>query len=110
MRIQISKVASPKAVLAFSDRAGEFQRSVLTPGHDSFSNLVDEFNIGIRFDPIRYGYRVHCENTLPVRSIGSLAWSERKSIAVVRVYNDRIEVAQISDLEQLAYTLTVPNR
>ena len=41
MRIQISKVASPKAVLAFSDRAGEFQRSVLTPGHDSFSNLVD---------------------------------------------------------------------
>ena len=109
MRIQISKVASPKAVLAFSDRAGEFQRSVLTPGHDSFFNLVDEFNIGIRFDPIRYGYRVHCENTLPVRSIGSLAWSERKSIAVVRVYNDRIEVAQISDLEQPAYTLTVPN-
>lgn len=109
MRIQISKAASPKAVLAFSDRAGEFQRSVLTPGHDSFFNLVDEFNIGIRFDPIRYGYRVHCENTLPVRSIGSLAWSERKSIAVVRVYNDRIEVAQISDLEQPAYTLTVPN-
>lgn len=109
MRSQISKVASPKAVLAFSDRAGEFRRSVLAPSHVSFFNLVDEFNIGIRFDPIRYGYRIHCENTLPVRSIGSLAWSERNSIAVVRVYNDRIEVAQISDLEQPAYTLTVPN-
>ena len=109
IQTQLSNVSNPKAVLLFGDRDGEFKRSNLTPDYKPFNELVNTFNIAMRFDPIRYGYRVHCENTLPVRSIGSLSWSERNSIAIVRVYTDRIEVAQISDLEQPAYTLTVPN-
>ena len=109
LRAQLANASSPKAVLLFADREGEFKRSVLTPEHASFFSVVDDFKVAMRFDPIRYGYRVHCENTLPVRSVGSLAWSERGSVAVVRVYGDRIDVAQVSDPEQPVYSLVVPN-
>ncbi|MBH58161.1 MAG: hypothetical protein CMJ82_13370 [Planctomycetaceae bacterium] len=109
IQTQLSNVSNPKAVLLFGDRDGEFKRSNLTPDYKPFNELVNTFNIAMRFDPIRYGYRVHCENTLPVRSIGSLSWSERNSVALARVYNDRIDVAQVSDPEQPAYSLVVPN-
>ena len=104
-----SKASPAKAVLLFADRDGEFKRSVLNTEHEAFFSIVNEFKVAIRFDPIRYGYRVRCENTLPVRSVGSLAWSERGSVALVRVYDDRVEVAQVSDPEQPTFSLVVPN-
>lgn len=109
IRQQLSEATHSKAVLLFADREGEFKPSVLNTEHELFNSTVSKFKIGIRFDPIRYGYRVHCENTLPVRTIGSLAWSERGSVALVRVFEDRIDVAQVTDPEQPTYSLVVPN-
>lgn len=109
LRKQLTTAPQSKAVLLFADRDGEFQSSVLDADHQEFNSIVEEFSVAIRFDPTRYGYRVTCENTLPVRSVGSLAWSERGSIALVRVFEDRIDVAQVSDPDQPAYSLVVPN-
>lgn len=106
---QLSDVKKPKAVLLFADREGEFRPLVLNTEQLPFHAVVQRFKIAIRFDPIRYDYRVHCENTLPVRSIASLAWSERGSVALVRVYGDRIEVAQVSEPGQPVFSLVVPN-
>lgn len=109
IRRQLSKASESKAVLLFADRDGEFKPTVLNTEHEPFFSIVNEFKIAIRFDPVRYAYRVRCENTLPVRSVGSLAWSERGSVALVRVYEDRINVAQVSDPGQPAFSLVVPN-
>lgn len=109
IRLQLSGMNQAKAVLLFGDREDEFRSLVLDPDHQPFHSLVQQFKIAARFDPIRYDYRIHCENTLPVRSVGSLTWSERGSVALVRVYEDRIDIAQVSDPEQPAFSLVVPN-
>ncbi|MBA63223.1 MAG: hypothetical protein CMJ76_12770 [Planctomycetaceae bacterium] len=109
IRKQLSKVSQAKAVILFADREGELKPSNLKADHQPFFSLVNDFKVALRFDPTRYNYEVQCENTLPVRLVGSLAWSERGSVALVRVYQDRIEVAQVTDPAQPIFSLVVPN-
>ena len=107
---QLSVIDSAKAVLLFSGKQdGEFARTNLTPTQEAFWKLVEDRRIAVRFDPIRYGHRVLYENTLPVWAVGSTAWSERGSVAVVRVFADRVEIAQVLDPEQPVYSVSVPN-
>ena len=110
IRKQLAGVRSPQAVLLFTDkRTGEFSRPKLTLQHEAFWNMVADQSIAVRFDPTRYGHRILYENRLPVWNVGSTAWSERGSVAMVRVFADRIEIAQIRDPEQPAFSISVPN-
>jgi 3',5'-cyclic AMP phosphodiesterase CpdA len=107
---QLSAIDSAKAVLLFSGKGdGEFARTNLTPTHEAFWKLVKDRKIAVRFDPIRYGHRILYENTLPVWAVGSTAWSERGSVTVVRVFADRVDIAQIRDPEQPVFSVSVPN-
>jgi 3',5'-cyclic AMP phosphodiesterase CpdA len=107
---QLSEIEAAKAVLLFSGTGdGEFARTKLTPEHEAFWKLVEDRHIAVRFDPIRYGHRILYENTLPVWAVGSTAWSERGSVTVVRVFADRVELAQVRDPEQPVYSVSVPN-
>ncbi len=106
---RLSQVEDSKAVLLFCDRDRSMGRTKLSEDHDQFWSLVERHDIALRFEPTRYGYRVGYEQTLPIWAVGSTAWSERGAVTVVRVFEDRIELAQVSDLTQTPFSLTVPN-
>lgn len=107
---QLSAIKSAKAILLFSGKGdGEFARTKLTKDHEAFWKLVEDRRIAVRFDPIRYGHRILYENTLPVWAVGSTAWSERGSVTAVRVFADRVEIAQVRDPEQPVFSVSVPN-
>jgi 3',5'-cyclic AMP phosphodiesterase CpdA len=106
---QLNDTKSSQAVLLFGGKESEFARSKLTPGHKTFYNLVEQKRVAVRFDPVRYSHQVAYENTLPVWTVGSTAWSTRGAITLVRVYADRVEMSQIADLTQPAFSMTVPN-
>jgi predicted phosphohydrolase len=84
-------------------------RSKLTSVHKAFWTLVEDHKIAARFDPTRYGYRVGYTNTLPVWSVASSGWSAKGAITLVNVYDNHIELAQVSEPNQKAFSLTVPN-
>ena len=109
IRQQLSEAPKSKGVLLFADRDGEFKPSNLKSDYAAFFSIVNDYKIGMRFDPTRYDYRVGMENTLPIRKVGSLAWSQRGSVALIKVYEDRIDVAQVSEPEEPVYVLSVPN-
>lgn len=107
---QLAKAGSAKAVLLFTGKMdNEFERPKLTSAHEGFWKLVEDRKVAVRFDPIRYGHRILYENTLPLWSVGSTAWSERGSVTVVRVLEERIEIAQVRELDQPVFSVSVPN-
>jgi 3',5'-cyclic AMP phosphodiesterase CpdA len=106
---QLASVDSRRAVLLFAGKEDEFSRPRLTKTHEQFWKLVDANHVALRFDPGRYGHRALYENTLPVWTVGSTAWSERGSVTLVKVFADRIELAQVRDPDQPTFGLTVPN-
>lgn len=106
---QLAAAESPQGVLLFAGREDEFSRPRLTTTHERFWKSIDEHHVAVRFDPVRYSHRVLYENTLPVWTVGSCAWSERGSVTVARVFADRVELAQVRDPEQPTFGLTVPN-
>lgn len=107
---QLSSVKSRKGVLLFSaKRESEFEQPKLTATHADFWKLVEDRGVAVRFDPIRYGHRILYENTLPIWNVGSTAWSERGSVTVVRVFDRRVEIAQVRDPDQPVFSVSVPN-
>ncbi|MFP6763191.1 MAG: hypothetical protein VB858_06225, partial [Planctomycetaceae bacterium] len=110
IRKQLADAGAPQGALLFTGKQiSEFSRPELTLQHKGFWELVEDQAIAVRFDPIRYGHRILYENRLPVWNVGSTAWSERGAVTLVRVFADRIEMAQIQDPEQPAFAISVPN-
>jgi hypothetical protein len=104
------KAATPhRAVLLFGGKEGEFARPKLTPKHEAFYRLVEKNHVAVRFDPTRYGHQIGYENTLPVWTVGSTAWTTRGAVTLVRVYADRVEMLEMADLTQPVFSMTVPN-
>ncbi len=101
--------SNSKATLLFAARDRSMPRSKLTPAHDRFWKLVDQHHIAVRIEPTRYGHAIGYENTLPVWTVGSTAWSARGAITLVEVFSDRIELAEIRDAKQRTFSLTIPN-
>lgn len=106
---QLTEAGDHQAVLLFADRDRSMPRSKLTAAHESFWELVEQQDIAVRFEPTRYGHQLGYENTLPLWTVGSTAWSARGAISMVNVFADRIEMAQISEPQETAFSLTVPN-
>jgi len=107
---QLSQATDSRAVLLFGGRAGdEFSRSNLTSDHNVFWPLIEEHRIGVRFEPTRYNHQIGYENTLPVWTVGSTAWSARGDVSVARVFANRIELGEVSNLEQPHFSLRIPN-
>ena len=98
-----------RAVLLFADRDRTMPRSKLTASHEAFWKLVDQHGIAARFEPTRYGHQIGYENTLPLWTVGSTAWSARGAVSMVSVFADRIELAEIREPQQTTFSLTVPN-
>ena len=109
LRSSLSEVALPKANLLFAFNKSEFARSKLTPTHAGFNRFVKECNIAVQLEATRYGHRLGYVNQLPHWYVGSTGWSSRGAVSVVRVFEKHIELAQIRDPAQPAFTLTVPN-
>jgi len=109
LKEQLASSRDSRAVLLFAGKEGEFSRSKLTTEHKEFWSLIEQQKVAVRFEPSRYSHRVGYEETLPIWTVGSTGWSTRGTIAVVRVFADRIEMAQVADPTQPAFTLSVPN-
>lgn len=110
MEMQLAKAGSAKAVLLFTGKIdNEFERPKLASAHEGFWKLVEDRKVAVRFDPIRYHHRILYEKTLPLWSVGSTGWSERGSVTVVRIFEKRIEIAQVRELHQPAFSVNVPN-
>ena len=71
--------------------------------------MIEQQKIAARFDPVRYGHQTYYEQTLPIWSVGSTAWSARGAISLIRVYAKSIEITELSDPTQPAFSLTIPN-
>ncbi len=97
-----------KAVVVFAGKESEFARSKLTPTH-RFWEFVEQHKIAARFDPTRYAHRTLYEKSLPVWTVGSSAWSARGAVTVLRVFADRVDIAEVRNLDELTFSLSVPN-
>ena len=107
---QLADSTFTRAVLLFTGKLhSEFERPQLTSAHESFWRLIEDHKVAVRFDPIRYGHRILYENTLPVWNVGSTAWSERGSVTLIRVFEKRIEIAQVQEPDQPVFLTSVPN-
>ena len=106
---QLSAIERSKAVLLFADLDRTMGRSRLTPSHDAFYSLVERHHVAVRISPTRYGHRVGYENTLPLWTVGSTGWSTRGAVTMVRVFEDRIEMAEVAAPAEQNFTLTIPN-
>ncbi len=106
---QLSSDDGAKAVLLFASKESEFARSKLTADHKTFWKFVEDGRVAARFDPTRYSHQLLYEDSLPIWTVGSTAWSTRGAITLVRVFADRVEMSQMADPTQPAFSLTVPN-
>ena len=106
---QLLENTESKAVLLFTSRDRTMGRSQLLPTHQRFWKLVKDHHLSVQFEPTRYGHTLGYENSLPTWTVGSNGWSTRGAVTLVRVFNDRIEIAQIADPNQPAFSLSVPN-
>lgn len=106
---QLADVPNSKAVLLFANRDRTMGRSRLTPDHEHFWNVIDKSKVAARFEPTRYGHRLGYEKTLPLWTVGSTGWSTRGAISLVRVFDDRIEMAEVRDATHRTFSLSVPN-
>ncbi|GAB4137092.1 MAG: hypothetical protein Tsb009_04460 [Planctomycetaceae bacterium] len=109
MNEQLSAIKSPRAVLLFGGMESEFSRSKLTESHPRFWKLIEQYKIAAEFEPTRYSHRLGYPQTLPKWHVGSTAWSSRGAVTVARVFSRRIEITQVTDPTQQAFTLTIPN-
>ena len=105
---QLAEVRDAQAVLLFSGM-DNVTRSLLKPDHKTFWALVDQHKIAARLDPTRYIHQLNYTHTLPVWSAASTGWSAKGAISLIRVYADRIELAEIADTSSPPFALTIPN-
>lgn len=106
---QFAEVPKSKGILLFSGLDRSVPRTKLTSAHPAFWKMVDQHNIAVRFDPTRYGNRTSYVNTLPTWSAASSGWSARGAVTLAKVFKGRIELSQVSEPSQRAFTLTIPN-
>jgi Icc-related predicted phosphoesterase len=106
---QLQDDGDRSTVLLFAARDRTMGRSRLSEDHQMFWSLVDRHKIAVRFEPTRYGHRLGYENTLPLWTVGSTAWSTRGAITLVQVFADRIEMAEVGDASRRDFSLSVPN-
>ena len=106
---QLTEAGDSKGVLLFADLNRVMPRSKLTPTHEKFWGLVERHHVAARLSPTRYGHMLGYENTLPTWNVGSTGWSTRGTITLINVFSDRVELAQVSDLEEMAFSLSIPN-
>ena len=106
---QLAAIERSRAVLLFADLDRTMGRSRLTPSHDAFYSLVEHHHVAVRISPTRYGHRVGYEKTLPLWTVGSTGWSTRGAVTLIRVFEDRVEMAEVAAPTQQNFTLTIPN-
>ena len=106
---QLTAAGDAKGVLLFADLNRVMPRSKLTATHEKFWGLVERHHVAARLSPTRYGHMLGYENTLPTWTVGSTAWSTRGAVTLINVFADRVEMAQVSDPEESAFSLTIPN-
>lgn len=106
---QLSNAGEAEAVLLFDEINRTMGRSQLTPTHDTFWSLVKRHHIAAKFSPTRYSHALGYVNTLPTWTVASTGWSARGAVTLIKVFANRIEMAQVSDPEDMTYSLTVPN-
>lgn len=83
--------------------------SLRTPDHAEFWPLIEKLKIAAEFESVRYGPSVRLTNSLPNFRVGSTGWSTRGAITRVLVFEDRIEVSQVSDPDEKTFSLSIPN-
>ncbi len=106
---QLAANERSRAVLLFSAKDRSVPRSKLTAAHERFWKVVEQRRVAVRFDPTRYGHQTGYVNTLPVWTVASTGWSGRAPITLVRVFEDRLELAQVAAAGQPVFSLTIPN-
>lgn len=106
---QLTAAGEAKAVLLFDEVNRTMGRSKLTTTHEKFWGLVEQHHVAAKLSPTRYGHALGYANTLPNWTVGSTAWSTRGAVTLVTVFEDRVEMAQVSDPSGMAFSLSVPN-
>ena len=106
---QLTTAGDAKAVLLFDEVNRTMGRSKLTPTHENFWALVERHRVAAKLSPTRYGHALGYVNTLPTWTVGSTAWSARGAVTMVNVFEDRVEMAEVSDPSAAVFSLTVPN-
>lgn len=109
LKEQLAAVGESKATLLFADQDRTMGRSRLMMDHKSFWPLIESSKVAVQFEPTRYGHRLGYRNTLPLWTVGSTGWSTGGAVSVVRVFADRIEMAEVRSANQQTFSLTVPN-
>lgn len=95
------------AVLLFNARPEGNGRS--RKGHKAFWQLIENRKIAAEFESTRYGHGVRLNETLPTWRAGSTGWSTRGAVTRVRVFKNRIEIAEIRTAEHDGFVLEIPN-
>jgi len=106
---QLTEAGAAKAVLLFDEVNRTMGRSKLTPTHKNFWELIERHHVAGKLSPTRYGHALGYVNTLPTWTVGSTGWSTRGAVTLLNVFADRVEMAEVSEPSNMAYSLTVPN-
>ncbi|NQV27354.1 MAG: metallophosphoesterase [Rhodopirellula sp.] len=106
---QLTEAGGAKAMLLFDEVNRTMGRSMLTPTHEKFWGLVERHHVAAKFSPTRYGHALGYTNTLPTWTVGSTAWSTRGAVTLIKVFEDRVEIAEVNDPASTTFSLTIPN-
>lgn len=106
---QLTAAGDAKGVLLFADLNRVMPRSKLTPAHEAFQRLIEQHHVAARLSPTRYGHMPGYENTLPIWTVGSTAWATRGAVTLIKVFADRVEMAEVSEPDASTFSLTIPN-
>lgn len=98
-----------QATLLFGGRTSFRGEGTFDTDDAAFWNFVEKSQVGVRFEPTRYGSHLSLTNTLPLYKVGSTAWSLRGAVTLVTVYKNKIVIEKIRDLDQPAFAAVVPN-
>ncbi|MEM7013925.1 MAG: metallophosphoesterase, partial [Verrucomicrobiota bacterium] len=108
LKEQLAAAGSAAATLLLSAHPS-IGRSLRTPDHAEFWQLVEDEKIAAEFEASRYGYAVNLIETLPTSRVGSIGWSTRGAITRIRVFENEVEISQFSDPDNPTFALRVPN-
>ncbi len=97
------------ASLLISARPSAGAKSSKLKNESRFWSLVEKQRVAVELAPTRYGHQISLNRSLPRWTVGSVGWATRGAVTRVRVFKDRIELAEYLDPDTPVFVLNLPN-